>query len=354
MALPTSGPLTLAQIQTEFGGSNPISLNEYYAGGANVPAGTSGTNGPVPSSGQIAISNFYGTAKSTRVTLSYTFSSPTADASLNLSSIGGYSAGQSDITVTVNSGVYLYATSTGSYGLNLSGGTTGDTLVLVNNGYIMGQGGNGGSDYPPPTTASTPGGPALNLGFGMASCTINNTNGSAYIGGGGGGGGWGWGGGGGGAGGGRGGNSSISTSGGAGGGIGSSGGQGSSISQGTQGGSGGGGGGRIFPGSGGSAGPSGASYAIGGGGGGAGGAGGGWSQSKSGAPGGNGGSANNAGGSLGSFSSRGGGGGGGWGASGGTGRTSNGSGGGGKAVNTNGKAITWTSGDTSRIYGAVA
>lgn len=62
MALPPSGPLSLADIQTEFGGSNPISLSEYYAGGAYVPAGTSGTNGPVPTSGTISISNFYGTS----------------------------------------------------------------------------------------------------------------------------------------------------------------------------------------------------------------------------------------------------------------------------------------------------
>jgi hypothetical protein len=62
MTLPSSGPLTLADIQTEFGGSNPISLSEYYAGGAYVPAGTSGTYGAVPSSGAISIRNFYGTS----------------------------------------------------------------------------------------------------------------------------------------------------------------------------------------------------------------------------------------------------------------------------------------------------
>ena len=62
MALPTSGTLTLADIQTEFGGSNPIGLSEYYAGGSYVPAGTSGTNGAVPSSGTISISDFYGTS----------------------------------------------------------------------------------------------------------------------------------------------------------------------------------------------------------------------------------------------------------------------------------------------------
>ena len=62
MTLPTSGPLTLANIQTEFGGANPIGLNEYYAGGAYVPSGTTGTYGAVPSSGAISIRNFYGTS----------------------------------------------------------------------------------------------------------------------------------------------------------------------------------------------------------------------------------------------------------------------------------------------------
>jgi hypothetical protein len=62
MALPASGPLTLQDIQTEFGGSNPIGLNEYYAGGGLVPPGTSGTFGAVPSSGAISIQNFYGTS----------------------------------------------------------------------------------------------------------------------------------------------------------------------------------------------------------------------------------------------------------------------------------------------------
>jgi hypothetical protein len=62
MTLPASGPLAFTDIQTEFGGSNPIGLNEYYAGGANVPAGTSGTYGAVPSSGQISVQNFYGTS----------------------------------------------------------------------------------------------------------------------------------------------------------------------------------------------------------------------------------------------------------------------------------------------------
>jgi len=38
MTLPSSGALSFANIQTEFGGSNPISLSEYYKNGSNVPS----------------------------------------------------------------------------------------------------------------------------------------------------------------------------------------------------------------------------------------------------------------------------------------------------------------------------
>ena len=61
MPLQTSGAISLNDVQNEFGGGNPIGINEYYAGGASVPSGTSGTNGPVPSNGQISFSSFYGT-----------------------------------------------------------------------------------------------------------------------------------------------------------------------------------------------------------------------------------------------------------------------------------------------------
>ena len=58
MALPNSGALALSQIQSEFGGSNPIAMNEYYRGGSYVPS-HGGTTG-IPASGTIAINQFYG------------------------------------------------------------------------------------------------------------------------------------------------------------------------------------------------------------------------------------------------------------------------------------------------------
>lgn len=65
MAIPSTGAVSFSDIQTEFGGSNPISLSEYYAGGGLVPAGTTGTQGAVPSSGAINVNVFHGTSNIT-------------------------------------------------------------------------------------------------------------------------------------------------------------------------------------------------------------------------------------------------------------------------------------------------
>jgi hypothetical protein len=55
------GAVSLSAIQTEFSGSNPISLSEYYKGGAYVSSTDTAPN--VPASGQISLSNFWGSAK---------------------------------------------------------------------------------------------------------------------------------------------------------------------------------------------------------------------------------------------------------------------------------------------------
>lgn len=60
MPIANSGPISMDDIQNQFGGSNPIELSEYYAGGAYVPSGTTGINGPIPSSGAIGFHHFYG------------------------------------------------------------------------------------------------------------------------------------------------------------------------------------------------------------------------------------------------------------------------------------------------------
>jgi len=168
--LPSSGAISINDINTLFGrGANLGAYRgtTYYTSSA----------GPFTfSAGAISMNNFYGTGPTAnRVAISYTFSASTANASLNVAAIGGYSAGKSDITITVNSGVILYGS--GGVGLTLTGGTSGDTITLVNNGYIVGAGGGNGSV----NVAGSPGTNALSLGF---ATTVNNQSG--FIGGGGG------------------------------------------------------------------------------------------------------------------------------------------------------------------------
>lgn len=64
MALPTSGnAISLSQLQTEFGGSNPIKLSEYYRNGGR----TTDNNTGVPTSGTIELGDFLGGGKTIAV-----------------------------------------------------------------------------------------------------------------------------------------------------------------------------------------------------------------------------------------------------------------------------------------------
>jgi len=69
MAIPLTGAISLTDIQTEFGGTNPISLSEYYKGGAYVLTTDYAPN--VPTSGAISLSDFYGARKTTLTTVTY-------------------------------------------------------------------------------------------------------------------------------------------------------------------------------------------------------------------------------------------------------------------------------------------
>ena len=66
MAIPSSGSLALSAIQTEWGGSNPIGMSEYYGDGSYLPDGAAdGDGNAVPESGAIDMSDWYDTANAT-------------------------------------------------------------------------------------------------------------------------------------------------------------------------------------------------------------------------------------------------------------------------------------------------
>lgn len=62
MPLQNSGAISLLNIATEFGGSAPHSINEYYRGGGLVPNTPANSN--IPTSGTISFSQFYGASAS--------------------------------------------------------------------------------------------------------------------------------------------------------------------------------------------------------------------------------------------------------------------------------------------------
>lgn len=143
MAIPSSGPITLSNIQTEFGGTDPVGLNEYYRGGANVE--NTRNTVTVPVSGRISTNNFYGTLRRINIPLSVT--TPTYNYDVYAKAIDGtgYVAGISDIRVTVAPGVQVGSTSTSTYAMLVpSSFNPNDTVTIVNNGVIQGRGGNGG------------------------------------------------------------------------------------------------------------------------------------------------------------------------------------------------------------------
>ena len=173
MPLQSSGAISLSDIQTEFGGTNPISMSEYYRGGAYVTDNNTG----VPTSGTIDIGDFYGAVNQ----FSYTFSSSTQEVDLNSTLTTAGWNGSDPVVVTINSGVYLWSDSTSTGGLTVSSAFNG-LLTITNNGYIIGRGGDAGQA----------GGPALvNNATGV---TLTNASGAFIAGGGGGGGGRGGGG----------------------------------------------------------------------------------------------------------------------------------------------------------------
>ena len=87
MPLASSGTLSINDIAGEFGGSsNPESLSEFYRGGSRVP--NSPANSSIPTSGTIAISNFYNGSSASDIITGTVFSTAYGSGK-NVQFIGG-------------------------------------------------------------------------------------------------------------------------------------------------------------------------------------------------------------------------------------------------------------------------
>jgi hypothetical protein len=183
MPLPSSGQITLDQMHVEVGGTSgtQASIND-----SDIRSMIGASSGQA----NLSFSDFYGA--SSGVTINITISSNTNNYNLWTNKGGTYSAGNTTVNVTINSGVTISSTSTDYAFTTGLGWVTGDVINITNNGTIKGKGGNGGAGGNAVYNSSVSnagnggtGGPAFR---GQFACTVTN-NGSVYGGGGGGGGG---------------------------------------------------------------------------------------------------------------------------------------------------------------------
>lgn len=142
MAIPGSGAISMTTLSGEFGGAAPYSISQFYRGGGRVP--NASDNNSIPTSGRISFSNFYGATN--RVAINVTISGNVADYVFNTAKVPGYIAGVTDVTLTINSGVVVSASTTSTSALTVdTSWNSGDTVRINNYGIIVGMGGAGGA-----------------------------------------------------------------------------------------------------------------------------------------------------------------------------------------------------------------
>lgn len=178
MPLPSSGAISLSQVNTELGVSATAtrSLND-----------TTTRNLFGVASGAISMSQGYGKANQ----FAFTISSNQINANLRTLAVNAGWNQSSKVVATIGSGVYISSNSTGTPGLTVNGSFPGG-VELVNNGFIVGMGGNGGNGPtagPNLTVGAGTAGAGGGLAFSVGSAVTVTNNGTIAGGGGGGGGG---------------------------------------------------------------------------------------------------------------------------------------------------------------------
>ena len=153
MALPCPGPspISLLDIQNEFGGANPTGINEYYRGGVYVPNTTTNVN--IPTSGIISFDKFFcSSTVPPEFVIFITTNTPNLDVrALFEATYPGSWTSTASKRLVINSGVIVYNTNPLAIS-NLNGyairiyDTFNGTFILQNFGSIQAAAGRRGGD----------------------------------------------------------------------------------------------------------------------------------------------------------------------------------------------------------------
>jgi hypothetical protein len=192
MTMVSTGPISLGGNATSGGLNQSVNIELGRAATASINMNESAVRGlaGVPS-GAITMNNFYGKSND----FPFTISSDTTEVNLRSAALSAGWDGTRRVVCTINSGVTVYSNSTGSYAMTINGSFP-NGVLLINNGTILGRGGNGGLGGAASancscgqftqggTTGGSNAGPAL-----LVSVAASITNNNRIAGGGGGGGG---------------------------------------------------------------------------------------------------------------------------------------------------------------------
>ena len=177
-----SGGTATTSPSTTITGTAPTTLCTYF------PPSTA--QGLSNSWGTPLIAAVVAASQSSRLAFNVVISSNTQNYTASTSTVTGYQPGISDVTFTINSGIVVGSANTTAVGFNVdTSWNAADTVTIVNNGYIVGAGGDGGragGGFTFNGGVGAVGGPALTV---QRATTINNASGTVGGGGGGGGGG---------------------------------------------------------------------------------------------------------------------------------------------------------------------
>jgi hypothetical protein len=142
MAIQTSGPIYFSDLQTEFGGTTPIYIGDYYRGGSLVNNFNT-SNNTIAASGSLYVDGFYRASK--RRQLSVTISGTQGTYNMTPAVNGNYVAGVTDFFLTVNAGIQVYGNDVNTAAVQVYNFNAGDTVQIINYGTIYGAGGGIGS-----------------------------------------------------------------------------------------------------------------------------------------------------------------------------------------------------------------